>query len=117
MAPLHLRALAVVKPGRCGSIVRGSLPVSGWGKSASLWVPALVLAGGLVGYHAAHQPSQPAPAQEAQPDGAAVHKFVTQHCISCHNGDDKRVGLALDGISAEDVGKHAAVWKKVVRKV
>src|SRR4051794_15483707 len=91
--------------------------MGGWLKSTRCWLPALVVAGGLVGLPGAQQPPQPGPAQEAQADGATVQKFVTQHCITCHNGDDKRGGLALDAISAADVGKHAATWEKVVRKV
>jgi hypothetical protein len=91
--------------------------MGGWVKATRFWMPALVVAGGLVGFHAAQQPLQPAPAPEAQPDNATVQKFVTQHCLSCHNSDDKRGGLALDAVSADDVGKHPAVWEKVVRKV
>ncbi len=91
--------------------------MGGWVKSTRFWMPALLVAGGLVGFHGAHQAPQPGPAQEAQPDSATVQKFVTQHCLSCHNGDDKRGGLALDAISADDVGKHAAIWEKVVRKL
>jgi hypothetical protein len=78
---------------------------------------ALVVAGGLVGFHRAHQASQPELAKEAQLDSATVQKFVAQHCIKCHNSDAKRGGLALDVIRSEDVGKHAAIWEKVVRKV
>jgi hypothetical protein len=80
-------------------------------------MPALVVAGVAAGLPWAQQPPQPEPAPEPQPDSATVQKFVTQHCITCHNGDDKRGGLALDAISADDVGTHAAIWEKVVRKV
>jgi hypothetical protein len=82
-----------------------------------LWTLALVVAGGLIGFHRVHQASPPEPAKEAQLDTTTVQKFVTQHCIKCHDSDTKRGGLALDILSSEDVGKHAAVWEKVVRKV
>src|SRR5205807_9120315 len=52
-----------------------------------------------------------------QLDSATVKQFVTKHCTSCHNSDDKRAGLALDAISSEDIGAHPAVWEKVVRKL
>src|SRR5262249_48895928 len=35
----------------------------------------------------------------------------------CHNSDDRKGGLALDAINSEDVGAHARVWEKVVRKL
>src|SRR5262249_25849102 len=54
---------------------------------------------------------------EAPPDSATVQKFVTRYCLGCHNRDDKRGGLALDTLRPDDVGKHAATWEKVVRKV
>src|SRR5262249_3953021 len=78
---------------------------------------ALVVAGGLLVFHRAHQASPPEPAKEALPDSATVQKFVTQHCFKCHDSDTKKGELALDVLNSEDVGKHAAVWEKVVRKV
>jgi hypothetical protein len=78
---------------------------------------ALVVAGGLVAFHQVHQASQPEPTKAAQRDSATVQLFVTQHCIKCHDSDTKRGGLTLDLISSEDVGRHAAVWEKVVRKI
>jgi hypothetical protein len=80
-------------------------------------VSALVIAGGLFGFRGPGQSAQPGPKTEAQLDSAAVKQFVDQHCVSCHNRDDKRGGLALDAIGSEPVGKHAVAWEKVVRKV
>src|SRR5262245_26770888 len=97
--------------------VEESHPMGGWVRSIRFWIPALVVAGGWVGFHGAHQAPQPVPVKAAQPDNATVQQFVTEHCITCHNSDVKRGGLALDAISSEDPGKHAAVWEKVVRKV
>src|SRR5205823_5206941 len=94
-----------------------SRPVGGWIKSTWFWMPALVVLGGLLGFHKAPPAPQAGPAKEAQPDGATVQKFVSRHCLGCHNSDDKKGGLALDAISPEDVGKHAATWERVVRKV
>ena len=91
--------------------------MGGWVKSTCFWMPALVVAGGLVGFPGAPPAPRSGSAQAAQPDGAAVQKFVARHCLRCHNSDDKRGGLALDAIRPEDIGKHAAIWEKVVRKV
>lgn len=87
----------------------------GW--SARWWVPGLVLAGGLVSWIWAQPPSKEPPAGKARPEGAVVKSFVTQHCISCHNADDKRGGLTLDDVNPDDVTAHPKVWEKVVRKL
>ena len=42
---------------------------------------------------------------------------MNQYCSGCHNQDDKAGGLALDTLDVEQVGKDAAVWEQVVRKV
>ncbi len=97
------------------------------GVSARCWVAVLLLAGGLVSVDWAHQPSKASPSSElalsepswseARLERATVKQFVTKHCTSCHNSDSKRGGLALDGISTEDVEAHPGVWEKVVRKL
>ena len=43
--------------------------------------------------------------------------LVNAYCVGCHNSKVKTGGLALDAISAEDVGRHPEVWEKVVRKL
>jgi cytochrome c553 len=90
------------------------------GRSASSgrwWIATVILAGGSVGVQWAQQPSAPAPAAGAQPERATVRQFVVQHCTECHNRDDRRGGLALDTISAEEVDAHPRTWEKVVRKL
>ena len=48
----------------------------------------------------------------------SVEAFVKQHCVDCHNQDDKQAGLALDAILAEDdVVLHSQAWEKVVRRL
>src|SRR5262245_58067289 len=91
--------------------------MGGLGISARCWLAVLLLAGGLASVDWAQQPSDPPPAAKAPLERAAVKPFVKQHCIKCHNSDDKRGGLALDTISSEDVGAHPEVWEKVVRKL
>src|SRR4051794_27314282 len=59
----------------------------------------------------------PAPGSEPQVDQDGVRKFVSQHCVECHNRDDKRAGLALDALNAEDVAAHPQTWERVVRKL
>jgi hypothetical protein len=85
--------------------------------SARLWVPALLLTGGLVSVHWAQQPSKPLSSPQTRLDRATVNQFVTQHCTRCHDGDTKKAGLDLDALSAEDVEAHKEAWEKVVRKL
>jgi len=91
--------------------------MGGSGIFARCWLPVPFLVGGLVGVDWAQQPTKPPPPAKAQLERATVKQFVTQHCIKCHNSDDKRGGLALDAISSEDVDAHPQVWEKVVRKL
>src|SRR5262249_41209516 len=91
--------------------------MSGSGSSARGWVPVLFLAGGLVSLNGAQQPSTPPRRWEARPERPAVKQFVTRHCLTCHNSEDKKAGLALDAVSSEDVAAHPDVWEKVARKL
>src|SRR5205809_67361 len=43
--------------------------------------------------------------------------LVESYCLSCHDDDHKKGGLALDGILSSSVGEHPEVWEKVVRKL
>jgi len=54
-----------------------------------------------------------AQAQEPQPKPA----LLNQYCVTCHNQRLKTAGLLLDTMDLEHVGKDAAAWEKVVRKI
>lgn len=60
-------------------------------------------------------------AQQSAPAAASVvapHRaLVDEYCVTCHDDDKKKGGLALDGIVNEDVARHPDVWEKVVRKL
>src|SRR5438105_117147 len=84
---------------------------------ARSWVPVLILAGALASVDWAQQPSKPPTPANARLEHAAVKQLVTQHCTNCHNSEDKRAGLALYLIIAQDVAAHPDVWEKVVRKL
>jgi hypothetical protein len=43
--------------------------------------------------------------------------LLNQYCITCHNQRLKTAGLLLDTMDPQQVGKDAAAWEKVVRKV
>ena len=60
--------------------------------------------------------AQQRPAGPVAPVAAHV-AFIDEYCLSCHDEDKKRAGLALDTIAAHDVSRHPDVWEKVVRKL
>ena len=50
--------------------------------------------------------------------GDAPHReLVESHCLSCHNGEQRTAGLALDEISARPLEAERAAWERVVRKL
>jgi len=51
---------------------------------------------------------------QAAPAAAAAFK---QYCVTCHNEKAKTAGLALDLTQLTQIGPHAEVWEKVVRKL
>ncbi len=61
-------------------------------------------------------PERPAPVRDP---GRVVDRraVLTQYCVTCHNERLRTGGLALDTIPIENVGEHADVWEKVVRKL
>lgn len=44
-------------------------------------------------------------------------RFTNLYCVECHNRDDKKAGLALDNLSADDLEEHPKIWENVVRKL
>jgi hypothetical protein len=43
--------------------------------------------------------------------------MVNTYCVSCHNGQAKVGGLALDGLNLQAAADNAETWEKVLRKV
>src|SRR5580765_782483 len=60
---------------------------------------------------------QPPPASLAETERRQKPALLNQYCITCHNQRLKTGGLMLDTLDLEHVGKDAAAWEKVVRKV
>ena len=69
----------------------------------------------------ADQQSSPAAARAratATASNAAAHEaLVKQYCVTCHNERAKTGDLVIDPATLANVGAHAEVWEKVVRKV
>lgn len=58
---------------------------------------------------------QPSPGPSLTPAGYGP--LIDEYCVSCHDEDKKKAGLALDTVAAHPVPQHADVWEKVVRKL
>jgi hypothetical protein len=62
--------------------------------------------------------SSPTRAQApANPPTAPHVALVDKYCVNCHDESEKKGDLALDGIEALEVSRHADVWERVVRKL
>ena len=55
----------------------------------------------------------PAPAPPLSPQRALMNRY----CVTCHNANLRRGDLRLDTINLSEVGKDAATFEKVVRKL
>jgi mono/diheme cytochrome c family protein len=53
--------------------------------------------------------------EPATPDSARA--VVDTYCIGCHSERLQTAGLVLEGLDPENIGTHAEVWEKVLRKV
>ena len=43
--------------------------------------------------------------------------LIARYCVTCHNGQTKIAGLALETLSPAEAGRDAETWEKVVRKI
>ena len=63
----------------------------------------------------------PAPGQSTPtsktPDAAAERAVVDKYCVGCHNAKLKTANLLLDQLDLSNLGAHAEIGEKVVRKL
>jgi Protein of unknown function (DUF1592)/Protein of unknown function (DUF1588)/Protein of unknown function (DUF1587)/Protein of unknown function (DUF1585)/Protein of unknown function (DUF1595)/Planctomycete cytochrome C len=57
------------------------------------------------------------PAVPSVPSTDSARAFVNQYCATCHNANTKAGQLDLRSLDPADVGTHAEIWEKVVRKL
>ena len=88
--------------GRC----RALLSVVHWALRLSLVAILLDVAGWT---SAAESPSAPV--------FESVQSVVDEYCANCHDADEKKGGLDLDGISSADITKHPDQWEHVIRQL
>src|SRR5688572_7786650 len=67
-------------------------------------------------------PARPAPIasspRQAPAMAAAAQKqLLDQYCVTCHNSRAKTAGIVLDTVDLSNVGPHAELLEKAVRRV
>src|SRR5687768_17955652 len=70
----------------------------------------------LIGAFTAAQPQAPA-AAASRPSAEQQLATVRQYCAGCHNDRVKTAGVSFDSLSADNIGEHAEVIEKAVRKM
>lgn len=48
---------------------------------------------------------------------SSKHALIDQYCVSCHNGDDKKGNLVLEGISLDDPATDPELWEHVALRL
>jgi hypothetical protein len=61
--------------------------------------------------------AQQRPAGPASGSSPVVSAVVEKYCITCHDSEMKKGGLALDLICHEDATQHPDEWERVIRKL
>lgn len=51
------------------------------------------------------------------PSGDTRWALLARYCTDCHNAAEVAGGLSLEAVDRDDIGGHAEVWEKVVRKL
>ena len=49
--------------------------------------------------------------------GAPVTAVVNKYCLTCHDSEMKKGGLALDLVCQDEVTQHPDEWERVIRKL
>jgi hypothetical protein len=75
-------------------------------------VCALLVVGAGICYSAQQASTRPSSAV-----GAPVATVVNKYCLTCHDSEMKKGGLALDLICQDDVTQHPDEWERVIRKL
>ncbi|MXY18224.1 MAG: hypothetical protein F4Y57_14870, partial [Acidobacteria bacterium] len=75
------------------------------------------LAACIAGVVVSAVPLQAQPAAVEAGGTAQVRAVLDRYCVTCHNGQLRTAGLALDALDVEHVTGHAETWEKVVRKL
>ena len=54
---------------------------------------------------------------QAQPSAASASALFNQYCVVCHDNQKRTAGVTLQGLDLSDIGDHAQLLERVLRKV
>ncbi len=54
---------------------------------------------------------------EREPVISSKHGLINQYCVSCHNDEERKADLVLEGISLDDPESDPELWEKVVKRL
>lgn len=57
------------------------------------------------------------PSEIESADRTVVNRFIESNCLSCHDQAARKGDLSLDALLDDDIGRHAEIWERVVRKL
>src|SRR3954468_13768608 len=80
------------------------------------FVLGLLATGGAGWARQAQRPAGGPSASVASAD-APPAALIDEYCLSCHDEDHKKGGLALDAVEGDAIAQHPDIWEKVVRKL
>jgi hypothetical protein len=78
---------------------------------------ALLLIGSLVATCSADEPLDRPASQNASLNQSAFEKFVESNYFDGHDSATVTAGMALDDLTAREIGQNQEAWEKVVRKL
>src|SRR5881296_1258453 len=82
-----------------------------------LLVGSVLFVSAVLGYGQAAAPQRQIPGSDTRDQAAAQRALLDQYCVTCHNDRTKRANLTLEKLDLTEVGDHAELWEKVVRKL
>src|SRR5215471_11962443 len=57
------------------------------------------------------------PSNPGSSSATARGEVINKYCITCHSDRLHTAGLTLSGIDAENIGRNAEVWEKILLKL
>ena len=79
-------------------------------------VTAAAALGVHVGADRSPRPAAP-PVAAAAASADAYRGMLNRYCVSCHNQRVKTAEVAFDNVDLAQVGEHAELWEKAIRKL
>ncbi len=89
-------------------------------KNSILPIAVVALAGVLMASQAGLFSAGPSLSAAQAPQASAAQAqlaTINQYCVGCHNDKAKTAGVSFEGLKPENIGEHADVFEKAIRKL